>query len=471
MESKLFTMKIINFQCIKYSMFFSLIVFVMACKKGDWYDVKMDKSLTIPSTLKDMQALLDNVGVLNDNYIALGEIGSDGHFIKDSYASRLRDTEFNAYTWTYDKPYIAVPDWAFTNDIGAYPRIYYCNLVLDLVHKVSINSDQERDQMNNVIGQSLFLRAQDFYNLAQVYSPPYFAATAANDLSIPLRLESDINIPSRRSTVKKTYEQIISDLLLAKTLLPNTPLYKTRASKPAAFALLARTYLCMGDYINAGAYADSCLTIYSNLIDYNTLDTTVLTPFPIFNPEVIFHSRMIYYSSVRSAMFIDPELYALFDKNDLRKVVFFNVNSAGDITAKDSYTGGTLLFSGIATDELYLIRAECNARVNNINAAMRDLNKLLRSRWKAGFFRDFIATDSTDALRKILIERKKELLLRGVRWSDLKRLNQDERFKVTLTRTIGDKTYTLEPGSYRYALPLPDDILQMTGMPQNLGWK
>jgi hypothetical protein len=56
--------------------------------------------------------------------------------------------------------------------------------------------------------------------------------------------------------------------------------------------------------------------------------------------------------------------------------------------------------------------------------------------------------------------------MRGLRWSDIKRLNK-ENYQITPERKIGSNTYLLPPNSSRYALPLPDDIIRLTGMQQN----
>jgi hypothetical protein len=106
---------------------------------------------------------------------------------------------------------------------------------------------------------------------------------------------------------------------------------------------------------------------------------------------------------------------------------------------------------------------------------MKYLNDLLRTRWAKNSdgttkYVDQTASDETDALKKIFSERRKQLILRNLRWSDLRRLNLDPRFAVTLTRTIGGTTYTLEPNSFKYTFPIPQDIIQQTGMAQNVGW-
>lgn len=447
------------------------IVFV-ACKK-DWLDVKPNKSLAVPSTLKDFQALLDNAGALNQNSPGLGEVSSDGHYITDAqWQSFLRDEEYNAYIWGHQRPYVKQNDW-----VGPYQNIYVANVVLDGIDKIHISNELEAQVLNSIKGQALFIRAKNFYDLAQIYAPPFNLSTATNDLGIPIRIESDINIATQRSSVRKTYDQIVNDLTTAKDLLPTTALYKTRACKPAVFALLARTFLNMEDYDKAASFADSCLAQINTLLDYNLVDSSQNLPFGGYNnqvsKEVLFYAGMNGYISLFPDFnsYIDPNLYSLYDTNDLRRILYFKINSNGTIRFRGSYCDdGYYNFAGLAIDEVYLIQAESLARKGNTASAMNSLNSLLQKRWKSGTFIPLSAVNSTEALNKILIERKKELLLRGIRWNDLRRLNKDSRFAITISRTIGGQTFVLEPNSYKYAFPIPDDIIQQTEMQQNLGW-
>jgi AAA+ ATPase superfamily predicted ATPase len=97
---------------------------------------------------------------------------------------------------------------------------------------------------------------------------------------------------------------------------------------------------------------------------------------------------------------------------------------------------------------------------------LTDLNHLLVRRWKTGTFVPFTAATAEEALDLILLERRKELVFRGVRWMDLKRLNKEGR-NIELVRNLDGQIYRLAPNDLRYAMAIPKDIIQMTGIAQN----
>src|SRR5699024_8156212 len=110
--------------------------------------------------------------------------------------------------------------------------------------------------------------------------------------------------------------------------------------------------------------------------------------------------------------------------------------------------------------------AESYAHTNDYGKAMQVLNQLLVTRWKAGTFVPYTAGSKEEALQKIRDERRKELLMRGLRWADLKRYNRDGA-NISLTRVVNGVTNVLPPNDPRYAIAIPEDIIKMTGMPQN----
>jgi hypothetical protein len=433
-----------------------------SCKK-DFLDVKPDKTLVVPHTLPDLQALLDNTDYMNLITPYLGEVGSDDFYLLYSSWNVLAAIDAkNAYIWAKDiygaNP--TVPDWE-----NRYRQVFYANVVLEQLEKLS-DSEKASPDFAREKGSALFYRAFAFYQLAQIFCKPY-SSTAGTDLGIPIRLKSDINIKSTRATVEQTYQQILTDLKAAVHLLPVTPSIKTRPSQPAAYALAAKTLLLMQNYGAAKSYADSCLALPVKLLNYNSLNASSSFPFVRFNDEVIFHSRIGSVGAfAASRLIIDSTLYRSYSATDLRKTMFFRLNGVNQ-TFKGSYDGSATFFTGIATDEIYLLRAECLARTGGVSLAMDDLNELLKTKYQQTGFTHLTASDAQQAIRLILTERRKELVFRGIRWQDLRRLNLDPNFAVKVTRNLNGQVYTLLPNDSRYVLPIPDNVIQISGIQQN----
>lgn len=292
---------------------------------------------------------------------------------------------------------------------------------------------------------------------------------------MPIRRTADINDVPQRASVKQTYNFILSDLTSAINLF-NTVIstkFRNRPSKSAAYALLARISLFMRDYPSARKAADNSLSTYDNLIDYNTLDSTAYFPFPVANNnvEVLLYTLTnpnysaiaLYYGSC----FIDSGLISLYKDNDLRKSLFFlPVN--GSYRIKSAYTGNTYLpFTGLAVDEIYLIKSECQARSGDVAGALTTLNKLLVARYKTGSFVPYDTQSASEALKIILTERRKELIWRGLHWNDIKRLNKEGN-NIVLKRTVDGTVYTLPPNDPKYVMPIPDDEIALSHIQQNI---
>ncbi len=433
----------------------------ISCKK--YLDAKPDKKLEIPDKIADVQALLDNESIMNLNDPATGEISADNYYVTDAvWLSIYSVSERNMYIWASDITLNDFPNhWSIL-----YQIVGVANVALESINKIT-PAVNEQDTWNNVKGSALLYRAKAFLAVAGLWTKAYDANTAGSDPGIPLRLSSDYEVPTTRSTVEQTYDRIIIDLKKAVPLLPPHPSHVMRPSQAAAFGLLARTYLMMSLYDSAEIYAEKCLSINSNLLDYNTLDTNASSPVPQFNTEVIMHSRMpvpgIFYHRAK----IDSVLYKLYSDNDLRKKIFFSDNGDSTYWFKGSYDHSIALFNGIASDEIYLVKAECQAREGNIQDAMKTLNTLLVKRWKEGTFIPLSAMDMQSALEIILMERRKELIFRDLRWTDLKRLNKEAVFQQTIQRKLNGAEYKLEPEDNRYALPIPQSVISISGIEQN----
>ncbi|KQM65200.1 hypothetical protein ASE74_10030 [Pedobacter sp. Leaf216] len=452
----------------KYKLLIMLLLVVIvtgSCKK--YLDLKSNAKLVTPHTLADIQGILDDGELLNlKTTPSMNESSADDFFLLPATFNSLPVSFQAIYRWQPN-------DTRFPNDWSlGYQAVFNANLSLDLLENVERNSANNM-QWDNIKGSALFYRAFHTLNLTMQYAKVYNEATADADLGIVLRLSSDFNVPSVRSSVRNCYQKVISDLRAALELLPVYPVHLMRPSKGAVNALLARTYLFMGKYQEAKFYSDEALKINSTLMDYNgdafIGALTAAIPFKKLNPETIFYAEMgqiqVLHTATRGR--IDTTLYADYANADLRKTGFFNLVS-GYPQYKGSYTGATsVFFTGLATDELFLIRAECNAYLGELTAALSDVNTLLKNRWnRSVVFVPVLGTNREDVLSKIRLERRKELLMRGLRWIDLKRYNR-EGANIVISRKINNQLITLPPNSSYFALPIPSDIIEESGIAQN----
>jgi starch-binding outer membrane protein, SusD/RagB family len=444
-----------------YRLFIFLVSFVaFSCKK--YLDEKPDKSLVVPQTVADVQALLDDNSYMNNYGQGTAEASADNYYLTDADWAGLPSEGYkNTYTWGDELFFDQFPnEWA-----SDYQAVFYANVVLDALDEIAV-TNQNKEDWNNAKGSALFYRARVFHSIAVGWSKGYDDNTADMEPGIPLRLNANFNEPSERATINETYSRIITDLKNAIPLLPVVPRHVIRPSKPAAYALLSRVYLSMQRYVEAGLYADSSLQLKSSLIDYNGLNASANFPLSKFNDEVLFHCSGSQSNLSASRAKIDSALYDSYVQDDLRKNVFFKSNGNGSYRFKGNYSGSSSMFLGIAIDEMYLTKAECLTRNGNIEAAMNTLNNLMVKRWKSGLFVPFTAGSQPEALNIILTERRKELLMRDLRWMDIKRLNL-EGAGITLKRILNGQVYLLPAGDNKFALPIPEYVIAISAMEQN----
>src|SRR5690606_6353141 len=105
--------------------------------------------------------------------------------------------------------------------------------------------------------------------------------------------------------------------------------------------------------------------------------------------------------------------------------------------------------------------------LGNREQALADVNWLRIHRFELDQPYKISFTNDLDLLTVILDERRKELVLRGTRWEDLRRLNKQEKFQKTLIRTINGISETLPPEDARYVWPLPLEAITFGGYIQN----
>lgn len=418
----------------------------------------------VPSTLADAELLLKNYSTMNQGYPNVAEVSSDNYYLKYDNWIAMNDLDMrNCYYWS-DERMTNATAWQ-----NAYKVVYIANQVLNVLSKIDTGSNT--NQYKLVKGSALFFRAFAFHQLVVNYTGPYIEETASQQFGIPLRLSPDMDLSVSRASLAATLDQIIGDLKHASNLLPNTSTIIGFPNKVSALGMLSRVLLDKGSYEQAYHYADSSLLINSTLMDYNGMSTSGNYSFTRFNNEVLFPATARLAEALTDVnLLVDTVLYQSFQSNDLRRGLYFKISPSysDQHSFKGSYdrSNGTL-FVGLANDEVYLNYIESAVRTNKITQALAKLNYFLQRRYNVASFAPVTMQDSEQLLSFVLSERRKELLFRGRRWADLKRLNNDSRFAIILNRKLKDANYQLVPKSMKYALLLPENAVLLGGLIQN----
>ncbi|WP_316814533.1 RagB/SusD family nutrient uptake outer membrane protein [Pedobacter nyackensis] len=457
--------------CKKYINLALLIILISVTGCEKFLDIK-PKDKVIPKTVGDFKMLFNNLAVMNV-VPSLGNISDDDMYLTDAqYKALFIPFTKNCYIWNSDV-FVQSDDvrsWA-----AVYTKIYYANTVLEGLADNPTGTIQEQNELK---GQAYYYKAESFFDLVRTFAKQYNTGTAATDPGVPLRDEADINIKPKRATVQEVYDRVLKDLDQAEQLLPASTELNVTPIKSAALGLKARVYLQMGNYDKAFEYADKCIkTKPDQLLDYNNYTQPLVgNNFAV----TTYNNKEILHVSVGAEFIYGPQcnvtpayLNEHFPVGDKRRELFFRTQANGVYRFIGNYHDGLVNvgtpypFNGITIAEMYLVRAECYARKDKKDEALNDLNALRIKRITPASYVPATATNAEQALVLVLAERRKELIFRNIRWYDLQRLNKESRFAKTLTRTVNGNTYTLPPGDPRYVMPIPANVILMTGMPQN----
>lgn len=442
---------------IKYLLILLVGIVLTGC--SDFLDGKSDKTLAVPTTIQDLEALLNYSAQMNIGYSAiLGEVATDNLMLKDDvWSSITREEDRAIHIWQFiplNPSYWAVP----------YQRVLNANIVLENVDEIT---EADESQRKKIKGMALFYRALSFFDLLQIFSSSFIPEEEGNIPGIPLRLTGDIDEKLHRNTQSECLIQIEEDLLNAEKLLEGwIPSYPTQPSITAVYALLSKYYLMKQDYGKSLRYAEQCLAIKSALLDYNTFPQGKYV-FERYNEEVLFYimsdgAGMTSESRARVA----PTLYEKYKEEDKRKQLFFTKNADGYYAFTGDYARNTsdVKFCGLTTAEVWLTKAECNIRLGKREDAIEDMRYFLRHRYSS--INDLLEDmEKGELLPFILDERRKELVLRGVRWFDLRRLSDKETGFTNVTRTINDQKYSISLADLKtFRFAIPQSVIDMTGM-------
>jgi len=473
------------------------LILVLFSSCDDYVDIEQ-QGILIPESLQDLRSILnenntfENASHINDYYftddtfvpVEKIEAFTTSSLFNNATASRYNfDDEF--YTLDQDDR-----DWN-----GNYEMIGRVNYVLDALETFPGNQT-EKDQLR---GESLIQRASAYLDLVNLYSRHYSAGDPNEaETGVPLvTVFGDAEVSLVRASIQEVYDQILLDLNEGVNLIQNTESqFKFKASKICGYALLARAYLHLGNYQLAADNASAALNINNSLLDYQTeleaLGNTLGDPTELFDPdfantkETILHRRgfvtfafsiqfvPVFAVVITPFTYMTPDVLSLYDTTyDMR---YTNLTSL-DFTAGFArrWTGADKLRTYFMTDitipEVILIRAESYARLDNVGSAMDDLNYLRANRFNTDdtSIINLNASSAEEALTHALEERRRELVFRGTRFYDIKRLNAVDNASISITRNNLDGVEVTVPANdNRWAMPIaPLETLLDPSISQN----
>jgi tetratricopeptide (TPR) repeat protein len=383
-------------------------------------DLALNSDANVKSVMRGAYAQFDDPGIYGGQLLRNAELLGGANEI-------LWVGTYSGPRQIFNKQMNAANEDAAVQWSDSYQVINICNNVLSAIDVVK-EADQDR-----IEGEALFLRSLMYFDLVRFYAKQFAAGTAASDLGVPLVLTPTRGITEAsnvgRNTVQEVYTQVIADLTAAAALLPDEN--DVYATSGAATALLARVYLQKGDYTNARAAANTVIgsgvyELEANYSDvFNNDDPTAEDIFVTQITSQDRFSAMTEFFSVPDYGGRDGDIeilsghLSLYDAADDRLDLFFFGNEA-DRTGKWNNLYGVVNLIRLA--EMYLIRAECNERIDPTEATF--VGATPTADYNMVHTRAGLPAAASVTLANILLERRLELAFEGFRIHDQKRLGE-----------------------------------------------
>lgn len=245
------------------------------------YSMSSDEVTSNPGDNLDalMNGMYAQLKTWSDPMHRCGEYAGDNMVIRGSSTDAFY--EFISYSRTPNN-YRLQNFW----DYG-YKAIAQASNILQMV------KEGQGEAIDNQLGECYYVRGMMYFYLCRAFGRPYAQAPEKN-LGVPIvngtpdNILEDLHLPDR-STVQETYEQAISDLKKAESLMTEDKSCAF-ATKEAAQAMLSRVYLYMsGTYENPNQeYAKLAVEYATKVIEsgrFSLLDRANFMKYNTYEPE------------------------------------------------------------------------------------------------------------------------------------------------------------------------------------------
>ncbi|MFS4418680.1 RagB/SusD family nutrient uptake outer membrane protein [Maribacter sp. 2307ULW6-5] len=443
---------------------------LIGCTRENFLEFE-PKGQVIPTKIEDFRALMDQVEPdPNVNFTQgvgghhdFNILASDNYLLSEEVVTSfgISPEQINVYLF---RDQITTENGEDNTWIRYYNLIYVSNVVLQGLDQITDGSPEEIAELR---ADALIQRAFAYFNLVNIYSVHYDPATASTDLGVPIREGIQLEgLDLSRASVEAVYDLILSDIRGNIAALPDTqpPNLSFRPSKAGAYAFLARVLLYQGKFEEALEAVNNGLAINNSLRDLNQDQADPRDPGVLVFPLAVEDPQLLWFKdSGGFTVVADPEFYALYEETDLRKrwfadarTYFFAEIDDPVLVAHRTNDNPNVSFT---TADLYLMRAECNARLGNIQEANEALNALREKRFETGTYVPLQLTDQAELLAFVKDEIRREKAMGTLRTFDIKRYNRFDQEKITVTRSFRGETVTMAPNSLNWAFPIAQNYI------------
>jgi hypothetical protein len=382
----------------------------------------------------------------------------------------------NEYLWN-NSPSFTSGLWS-----DAYFTIACANNIINAIDGDFTQTGITQEQIDQLKGECLFLRALAHWDLVRIYSQPYAGGTG--NMGVPVILKTENGYPSR-NTVGEVYQRIVTDLTDAVSLLSeDNPRGGDAAwaGSWAAKAVLAKVNLYMGQWQSAADLATDVITNSGTALfsaaQYTTWDNGGYWGSGGAGSEILFQVDGSQGNSARGgnnlweviSYLVNPDGYGdvatsqdlldLYEAGDVRADLFRSpaAHPTTSWTLKyPSRLGGTppVEFNTpvIRLAEMYLIRAEALLHGATVagKTALGDLNEIRTHRGLA-------ASAVTPTLDDIYKERRRELCFEGNELFDLARTRRSlvrVDYNGSMRKDVPFVVNGTAIENYLWAMPIP----------------
>ena len=436
--------------------YFFIAILLSVASSCDVLDVKPQSSILASEAFKDKIGIEKGVLGAYSTFQYLSYYGRTFMIFSDLAADNLdHPADATALEYRQVDNNTILPENGSVD--GIWTSLYEgINIANNVIAKVPDMVDMTEAEKNQALGELYFIRALDHFNLVNLFG------------DVPLKISptvgtSALDVP--RAPREDVYQQIIDDLLFAEQhLSASGP--KVRASKYAATALLSRVYLYHGDYALAAEKATSVidnggytLPDYSEVFTDGSAESIFEIDFTDLNRNRIAEYNFPKALNGRREVAPSADLLDAYETDDERytATIAFEGALAYPIKYDDLSIGADNVIV-LRLAEMYLIRAEAQARLSEDITAIQDDINMVRAR--AGL-PDTGASDYNELLLAIEQERRIEFAFEGHRWFDLVRTGR----AVDVLVNVNSVNQTLFP------IPLEEILTNKSpGMRQNDGY-